>query len=123
MIFCFCKPEKFINFVKFSVVSKGKSLPRAAEHCRGIRLPVGNPDNFFLLQTRIGFRNFCNIFCCVDNDPKANLSFSSIHLDTAFACILHFKRGLLFQNAYSTSKSVDCLGELDMDTTNSRLSN
>ena len=66
--------------------------------------------------------NFCNIFCRVDNNPKANLSFSSIHFDTAFACILRFKRGQLFQNAYSTSKSVDCFGELELDTTNSRLS-
>ena len=40
----------------------------------------------------------------------------------AFACFLRFKRGQLFQNAYSTSKSVDCLGELVLKTMNSRLS-
>ena len=34
----------------------GKSLPRAPETLMGIRLPVGNPDNFFLLQTRIELR-------------------------------------------------------------------
>ena len=40
----------------------------------------------------------------------------------AFDCFLRFKRGQLFQNAYSTSKSVDCLGELVLKTMNSRLS-
>ena len=82
-------------------------------------MPVGNPDIFFSIanQNRIFVT-----FGCVGNDPKANLSCSSIHLDMAFACFLRFKRGQLFQNAYSTSKSVDCLGELVLKTMNSRLS-